>query len=190
MDKAFIKKALHVANTNFVAFSMFVTTTFGIRVGSSGQLLGIIFILCLSMGAIILVLCPNKRISLRIIALGFVLCCCVFTPPIKYMGHILLSVGALIFWACFGDKKWWLFPIPLSIGIVFCLLELYGLNIVKLKWMLLWYSVPFFSVLCTYPICRNTPWYEVCSTSIFILFWVFLFALLFKASLEIAKYAY
>ncbi|WP_104687109.1 hypothetical protein [Helicobacter felis] len=156
MDKAFIKQALHVANTNFVAFSMFVTTTFGIRVGSSGQLLGIIFILCLSMGAIILVLCPNKRISLRIIALGFVLCCCVFTPPIKYMGHILLSVGVLVFWACFGDKKWWLLPVPLLISIVF---SLYG----WLKWdmsvsgILVMYVLLLFPMLCIYPI-RNAHW--------------------------------
>ncbi|WP_104711228.1 hypothetical protein [Helicobacter felis] len=190
MDKTFIKQALHVANTACIAFILFVTIGFGLPNVSFGAILGAIFVLCLDMGAIILVLCPNKRISLGIIALGFVLCYCVFMPPVRYMEDITVPVWALIFWGYFGDKKWWLFPIPLSIGIVFCLLELYGLNIVKLKWMLLWYSVPFFSVLCTYPICRNTPWYEVCSTSIFILFWVFLFALLFKASLEIAKYAH
>ncbi len=176
MDKAFIKQALHVANTNFVAFSMFVTTTFGIRVGSSGQLLGIIFILCLSMGAIILVLCPNKRISLRIIALGFVLCCCVFTPPIKYMGHILLSVGALIFWACFGDKKWWLLPVPLLMDIVFILSGWRKWDVSVLGTALVFCSHPFFSVLFMHPI-RNVSWHGVCFGSI-IMFCVFSLALL------------
>ncbi|CAM2811467.1 hypothetical protein [Helicobacter felis] len=102
MDKAFIKKALHFANT--IWFFAIVNTMMipnhhhhGVGAGMAIMLFGLLGYI----GAIILVLCPNKRISLRIIALGFVLCCCVFTPPIRYMGHILLSVGALVFLGVF-----------------------------------------------------------------------------------------
>ncbi|WP_104624584.1 hypothetical protein [Helicobacter felis] len=102
MDKSFIKQALHFANTiwSFAIVNIMLTPSHhhhGVGAGMAIMLFGLLGYI----GALILVLCPNKRISLGIIALGFVLCCCVFTPPIKYMGHILLSVGALVFWACF-----------------------------------------------------------------------------------------
>ncbi|WP_158649936.1 hypothetical protein [Helicobacter felis] len=156
MDKSFIKQALHFANTiwSFAIVNIMLAPNHSHGVG--GGMAIMLFGLLGYIGAIILVLCPNKRISLRIIALGFVLCYCVFMPPARYMGYVIGSVGALVFWACFGDKKWWLLPIPLLISIVF---SLYG----WLKWdmsvsgMLAMYVLLLFPMLCIYPI-RNAHW--------------------------------
>ncbi len=157
MDKLFIiKQALHVANT-FVFFSivsdmMTPNHPHGIGAGIADMLFGLYAYL----GALILVLCPKKRISLGIIALGFVLCYYTDKPPMKYMGYITSSVGALIFWAYFGDKKWWLFPIPFLINIVFS--SSGWLKCCSVSETLVMYVLLFLPVLCTYLI-RNAHWY-------------------------------
>ncbi|MFC3847945.1 hypothetical protein ACFOPX_05305 [Helicobacter baculiformis] len=154
MDKLFIKQALHFANT--IWFFVIVNTMMAPNHshGVGGGMAIMLFGLLAYIGAIILVLCPNKRISLEIIALGFVLCYCVFVPPARYMGYVIGSVAALVFWACFGDKKWWLLPIPLLIGIVF---SLSGRKL-SVSGTLVYYVLLLFPMLCTYPI-RNAHWY-------------------------------
>ncbi|WP_104683903.1 hypothetical protein [Helicobacter felis] len=171
MDKLFIKQTLHAANIFLFALIAFSIVFTHDDLRARGIEL-VLFAMCLEMSAIILALCPNKRISLGLIALGFVLCYFPSTPPPRYMGAITFSVGALIFWTYIGDKKWWFFPIPLSITIVLTLLKLYEWDAFILKGMLIYYAIVLLCVLCTYPI-RNLHWYLRCLVAIFVLWFLF-----------------
>ncbi|WP_104696158.1 hypothetical protein [Helicobacter salomonis] len=153
-DKLFGKQALHAAN--IFSFAWIVFYIVFIHDGLRARWIDVFpFVMCLEMGAIILALCPNKHISLGLIALGFVLCYYGSPPPPRYMGAITFSVGALIFWAYIGDKKWWLFFIPPSIAII-------------MLTTLIYCGVILFCVFCTYPI-KNAHWLVRCSIAIAIL---------------------
>ncbi|WP_104733475.1 hypothetical protein [Helicobacter felis] len=174
MNKLFakqaIKQALHAANIFLFALIVFSIVFTHDDLRARGIEL-VLFAICLKMGAIILALCPDKRISLGLIALGFVLCSYNFNPPPRYMGVITLSVGALIFWAYIGDKKWLLFPIPLLITITLTLLKLYKWDMFTLKGTLIYYGILLFCVLCTYPI-KDIPWFLRCLLAIVVLWFL------------------
>ncbi len=170
-----IKQALHAAN-----IFLFTLIVFYIVLTRDSRAWGweadtIFFVACLEMGAVILALYPNRRISLGLIALGFVLCCAPFIPPPKH-GTIVLSVGALIFWAYVGNKKWWLFPIPPLIAIILILFESHDALfkwkafVLMLKVTLSCYSIVLLCTLCAYPI-RNAHWFLRCLVAI-VVFWL------------------
>ncbi|WP_104682113.1 hypothetical protein [Helicobacter felis] len=168
--KQAIKQALHAANIFLFALIVFSIVFTHDDLRARGIEL-VLFAICLKMGAIILALCPDKRISLGLIALGFVLCCYESTPPPRYMGAITLSVGALIFWAYIGDKKWWLLPIPLLIAMTLALFKLYEWNAFMFKYTLIYYGIVFLCVLCTDPI-KDTYWFLRCLLAIVVLWFL------------------
>ncbi|WP_104753607.1 hypothetical protein [Helicobacter salomonis] len=190
MDKLFakqaMKQALHAAN--IFLFALIVFSIVFIHDGLRARGIDIVpFTMCLKVGSFILALCPNKRISLGLIALGFVLCYYNFTPPPRYMGAITLSVGALIFWGYIGDKKWLLFSIPLLIAITIAIVfVLFGLHRL-LKTMLIYYGIIFFCVFCAYP-ARDEHWLSHCCAAI-VVSW-FISALWFISAVFFLKWSY
>ncbi len=173
--KQAMKQALHAANIFLFALIVFCIVLAHDSRAWGWELDVTFFVACLEMGAVILALYPNKRISLGLIALGLVLCCAPFIPPPKH-GTIVLSVGALIFWAYVGNKKWWLFPIPPLIAIILILFESHDawkafvFLFKMLKVTLSCYSIVFLCTLCTYPI-RNAHWFLRCLVAI-VVFWL------------------
>ncbi|WP_104751369.1 hypothetical protein [Helicobacter salomonis] len=163
--KQAIKQALHVANIFLFSLIVFFIVFIPDNDLRARGIHIIFFTMCLKISSVILALCPDKRISLGLIALGFVLCYSVIIPPPRYMGVIVLSVGALIFWGYIGDKKWLLFSIPLFLIaitiIAFVLFKLHGWRASILKTMLNYYGIVFFCVFCTYPM-RNAHWFLHC----------------------------
>ncbi len=170
-DKQAIKQTLHAANIFLFALIAFYIVFIHDDLRARGIDI-VLFTMCLKMGSVILALCPNKRISLGLIALGFVLCYFPSPPPPRYMGAITFSVGALILWAYIGDKKWWLFPIPLLITITLTLLKLYKWDAFMLKATLMYYGILLFCMLCTYPI-RNAHWFLRCLIAMVVLWFLF-----------------